>query len=142
MVQVRGALDRGGHAPDGDGHQARQPLSGRRRRERDRPVDGLSGRLLGDAGQLGADLLGRDGVDTNRAVGGRGLYTRRAHVGTIAHVWAVLVVTRAARVERENEELTVEINETSMPAEQFAVSYAVTRDKSAAWPREAGAGES
>ncbi|MDW6057838.1 hypothetical protein SAZ11_06990 [Streptomyces sp. FXJ1.4098] len=54
----------------------------------------------------------------------------------------MLVVTRAARVERENEELTVEINETSMPAEQFAVSYAVTRDKSAAWPREAGAGES
>ncbi|MBL1100621.1 GntR family transcriptional regulator [Streptomyces coffeae] len=47
----------------------------------------------------------------------------------------VLVVTRAAEVERGGKALTVEVNETSMPAEQFAVSYAVTRHESAAWPR-------
>lgn len=48
---------------------------------------------------------------------------------------SVLVITRSAQVERDGQSLVVEINETSMPAEQFAVSYAVTRDKSAAWPR-------
>ncbi|WP_275559600.1 GntR family transcriptional regulator [Streptomyces sp. 5-6(2022)] len=46
---------------------------------------------------------------------------------------SVLVITRAARVERDGQSLVVEVNETSMPAEQFAVSYSVARDESAAW---------
>ncbi|MFE9065017.1 GntR family transcriptional regulator [Streptomyces violaceusniger] len=49
---------------------------------------------------------------------------------------SVLVITRAARVERDAQSLVVEVNETSMPAEQFAVSYAVARDESAAWSRQ------
>ncbi|MEU1908135.1 GntR family transcriptional regulator [Streptomyces hygroscopicus] len=73
---------------------------------------------------------------------GRGPTSVEQDALTVPASGVVLVVTRAAQVEREDEELTVEINETSMPAEQFAVSYAVTRDESAAWPREADADES
>ncbi|WP_333745608.1 GntR family transcriptional regulator [Streptomyces sp. IBSBF 2950] len=60
---------------------------------------------------------------------------------TVAPTAAVLVVTREARVRREDGSYVVaEVNETSMPADQFAVSYAVQRDPSAPWPR--GEGES
>ncbi|MEV1042973.1 GntR family transcriptional regulator [Streptomyces sp. NPDC050204] len=48
---------------------------------------------------------------------------------------AVLVVTRESRVRRNDAFVVVEVNETAMPADQFAVSYAVQRDASAAWPR-------
>lgn len=48
----------------------------------------------------------------------------------------VLVVTRESRVRRGNEEVIAEVNETRMAAEQFAVSYTVERDATAAWPRE------
>lgn len=48
----------------------------------------------------------------------------------------LLVVTRESRVRRGDEEVITEVNETRMAAEQFAVSYAVERDSSAAWPRE------
>jgi GntR family transcriptional regulator len=61
----------------------------------------------------------------------------------IAPTAAVLVATREARMPREDGTyLVVEVNETSMPADQFAVSYAIRRDTSAAWPRteEAAAG--
>ncbi|MFD3516240.1 GntR family transcriptional regulator [Streptomyces sp. NPDC058657] len=51
----------------------------------------------------------------------------------------VLVVTRESRVYRKGEWLVVEVNETRMPAEQFAVSYSVQRDASAVWPREEAA---
>lgn len=47
----------------------------------------------------------------------------------------VLVVTRESRVQRGNEVVVVEVNETRMAAEQFAVSYSVQRDASAPWPR-------
>ncbi|MFJ9799855.1 GntR family transcriptional regulator [Streptomyces sp. NPDC101145] len=50
----------------------------------------------------------------------------------------VLVVTREARIRRGDEVLVAEVNETRMPATQFAVSYAVRRDSSAAWPRSEG----
>lgn len=48
----------------------------------------------------------------------------------------VLVVTRESRVRRGDEEVIAEVNETRMAAERFAVSYAVERDTTAAWPRE------
>jgi GntR family transcriptional regulator len=48
----------------------------------------------------------------------------------------VLVVTRSAIVILNGEQRVVEVNETCMAAEQFAVSYTVQRDTSAAWPRE------
>jgi GntR family transcriptional regulator len=48
----------------------------------------------------------------------------------------LLVVTRESRVRRGDEEVIAEVNETRMAAEQFAVSYTVERDTSAAWPRE------
>lgn len=48
----------------------------------------------------------------------------------------LLVVTRESWVRRGDEEVIAEVNETRMSAEQFAVSYTVERDESAAWPRE------
>ncbi|MGW1870939.1 GntR family transcriptional regulator [Streptomyces mauvecolor] len=51
----------------------------------------------------------------------------------------VLVVTREARIQRDGETVVAEVNETRMSAAQFAVSYAVRRDASAAWPRGEGA---
>ncbi|MFD7709505.1 GntR family transcriptional regulator [Streptomyces sp. NPDC059786] len=48
----------------------------------------------------------------------------------------LLVVTRESRILRGEEEVIAEVNETRMAAEQFAVSYTVERDDSAAWPRE------
>lgn len=48
----------------------------------------------------------------------------------------LLVVTRESRVRRGAGEVTAEVNETRMAAEQFAVSYTVERDESARWPRE------
>ncbi|MEV6404065.1 GntR family transcriptional regulator [Streptomyces bobili] len=58
----------------------------------------------------------------------------------IAPTAAVLVVTREARVLRQDGSyLVAEVNETSMPADLFAVSYTVQRDDSAAWPRDVGA---
>ncbi|WP_030185895.1 GntR family transcriptional regulator [Streptomyces capuensis] len=48
----------------------------------------------------------------------------------------VLVVTREARIQRGDEQLVAEVNETRMPATQFAVAYTVNRDATAAWPRE------
>lgn len=48
----------------------------------------------------------------------------------------LLVVTRESRIRRGSEEVTAEVNETRMAAEQFAVSYTVERDESARWPRE------
>ncbi|MFG2225362.1 GntR family transcriptional regulator [Streptomyces sp. NPDC048644] len=44
----------------------------------------------------------------------------------------VLVVTRTSRVGEQ----VVEVNQTRMPADGFAVSYKVPRDESARWPRE------
>lgn len=49
----------------------------------------------------------------------------------------VLVVTRTSLVSTEAGPRPVEVNETSMPADQFAVSYSVARDDSAAWGKEA-----
>ncbi|MEU7240290.1 GntR family transcriptional regulator [Streptomyces sparsogenes] len=48
----------------------------------------------------------------------------------------LLVVTRESRVRSGDEEVIAEVNETRMAAEQFAVSYAIERDATAAWPRE------
>jgi GntR family transcriptional regulator len=47
----------------------------------------------------------------------------------------VLVVTRTASIRRGDEVVVAEVNETRMVAAQFAVSYPVRRDESAAWPR-------
>jgi GntR family transcriptional regulator len=47
----------------------------------------------------------------------------------------VLVVTRTASIQRGDEVVVAEVNETRMVSAQFAVSYAVRRDQSAAWPR-------
>jgi GntR family transcriptional regulator len=48
---------------------------------------------------------------------------------------AVLVVTRLSTVAMKGGKARpVEVNETSMASEQFAVSYAVERDPSASWP--------
>ncbi|MGW2258991.1 GntR family transcriptional regulator [Streptomyces sp. NPDC001780] len=44
----------------------------------------------------------------------------------------VLVVTRTSRVG----DAVVEVNQTRMAADRFAVSYQVLRDESAQWPRE------
>lgn len=52
---------------------------------------------------------------------------------------SVLVVTREARIATPAGTATVEVNETTMPASQFAVSYPIERDASAVWPREGGA---
>lgn len=49
-----------------------------------------------------------------------------------ASIW-VLVVTRESRVGNR----VVEVNQTRMAADMFAVSYHVDRDESAAWPRTA-----
>lgn len=49
----------------------------------------------------------------------------------------VLVVTRETLARRDDEVIVAEVNETRMAAEQFAVSYTVHRDASAAWPRAA-----
>ncbi|MGW5529416.1 GntR family transcriptional regulator [Streptomyces xanthochromogenes] len=51
----------------------------------------------------------------------------------------VLVVTREARIQRDEDIVVAEVNETRMSAAQFAVSYAVRRDASAVWPRGEGA---
>ncbi|MFI6055741.1 GntR family transcriptional regulator [Streptomyces violascens] len=51
----------------------------------------------------------------------------------------ILVVTREAHIQRDGETEVAEVNETRMSAAQFAVSYAVRRDASAAWPRREGA---
>lgn len=51
---------------------------------------------------------------------------------------SVLIVTRESWVCRDGEKVVVEVNETRMPAEGFAVSYGVQRDESAAWPRNGG----
>lgn len=48
----------------------------------------------------------------------------------------LLVVTRESRVRHDGREIVVEVNETRMASEQFAVSYTVERDESAAWPRD------
>lgn len=48
----------------------------------------------------------------------------------------VLVVTRESRIVTGDQTVVVEVNETRMPAERFAVSYAIERDASAPWPRE------
>lgn len=48
-----------------------------------------------------------------------------------SNVW-VLVVTRESRIGDQ----VVEVNQTRMAADLFAVSYAVDRDESAQWPRE------
>lgn len=50
----------------------------------------------------------------------------------------VLVVTREARIIRDDRVIVVEVNETRMAAAQFAVAYAVQRDVSAPWPRAEG----
>lgn len=55
----------------------------------------------------------------------------------VAEGLSVLVVTREARIHRGNDVVVAEVNETRMSAEQFAVSYAVQRDVTAAWPVEA-----
>ncbi|TQE33189.1 GntR family transcriptional regulator [Streptomyces ipomoeae] len=47
----------------------------------------------------------------------------------------VIIVTRESRVQRDGSEFVAEVNETRMSAEQFALSYRVPRDASAAWPR-------
>lgn len=48
----------------------------------------------------------------------------------------VLVVTRTSTVQVRGRPRVIEINETRVSAEQFAVSYTVIRDDTAAWPRE------
>lgn len=59
----------------------------------------------------------------------------KATLGLPPSVWA-LVITRKSWVERGGARLIVEVNETSMSAEEFAVSYQVTRDATAAWPHQ------
>ncbi|MFD5033618.1 GntR family transcriptional regulator [Streptomyces sp. NPDC058405] len=49
----------------------------------------------------------------------------------------VLIVTRVSRVG----DLVVEVNQTRMSADRFAVSYQVLRDDSARWPRQEQPGE-
>ncbi|MGW2863316.1 GntR family transcriptional regulator [Streptomyces sp. NPDC001205] len=53
----------------------------------------------------------------------------------VPSVSPVLVVTRETRIARDGETVVAEVNETRMSAAQFAVSYAVRRDVTAAWPR-------
>jgi GntR family transcriptional regulator len=53
----------------------------------------------------------------------------------------VLVVTRTASIRRGDEVIVAEVNETRMVAAQFAVSYSVQRDESAAWPRRKEEGD-
>ncbi|MEU1787079.1 GntR family transcriptional regulator [Streptomyces sparsogenes] len=55
----------------------------------------------------------------------------------IAPSQSVLVVTRESTVTPpDRDPIVVEVNETSMSGEMFAVSYTVERDESARWPRE------
>lgn len=49
----------------------------------------------------------------------------------------VLVVTRVGTVQQGGVARAIEVNETRMSGERFALSYKVQRDTSAAWPREA-----
>lgn len=51
---------------------------------------------------------------------------------------SVLVVTREARIASGRTTVVVEVNETTMSASQFAVSYPIERDRSAAWSRKGG----
>lgn len=48
----------------------------------------------------------------------------------------LLVVTRESVIRAPGGPVTVEVNETRMLAERFAVSYEVIRDETARWPRE------
>lgn len=54
----------------------------------------------------------------------------------IAKTIPVLVVTRTAEIQAGGQRMAVEINETRMAAERFAVAYKVERDESAAWRKE------
>lgn len=47
----------------------------------------------------------------------------------------VMVITRESRITQRDKAIVVEVNETRMSAEEFAVSYTVIRDATAAWPR-------
>ncbi|GAB2696202.1 GntR family transcriptional regulator [Kitasatospora kifunensis] len=47
----------------------------------------------------------------------------------------VLVVTRTSHIRRGDETIAIEVNETRMSGERFALAYQVQRDSSAAWPR-------
>lgn len=46
----------------------------------------------------------------------------------------ILVVTRSSTISYHGRDIVAEVNETRMASERFAVSYAVERDASAAWP--------
>ena len=52
-------------------------------------------------------------------------------------VW-VLVITRTARIASADGEIVVEVNETRMSAEEYAISYGIVRDATASWPRQEG----
>lgn len=49
----------------------------------------------------------------------------------------LLVVTRTARIAKGETVVVVEVNETRMASERFALAYHVQRDASASWPRPA-----
>ena len=54
----------------------------------------------------------------------------------VTPVSAMLVVTRESTVSTAGGPKVVEVNETTMASDQFAVSYGIDRDPSAAWPRQ------
>lgn len=47
----------------------------------------------------------------------------------------VLVVTRLSTVQAGGKTIPVEVNETRMSSERFALAYKVQRDRTATWPR-------
>jgi GntR family transcriptional regulator len=53
----------------------------------------------------------------------------------ISKMIPVLVVTRTGTIRAGGKTIPVEVNETRMSSERFALAYKVQRDSTAAWPR-------
>lgn len=108
-------------------------------------------RLVAELPALGAEKTGKGGIydrleehfnaplEWQETVSARmATAEERSALGVSANS-AVLVLTREARIRVGDEVVVAEVNETSMSAAQFAVSYPIQRDESAAWPREGDA---
>lgn len=100
-------------------------------------------RLVGDLPILGAAQTGPGGIydrieehlgapiEWSETIGARPANDTEQLRLRIGGGLPVLVVTRVSRVSG----LVVEVNQTRMSADRFAVSYRVLRDESARWPR-------
>jgi GntR family transcriptional regulator len=103
--------------------------------------------LVAEIPALGAEATGPGGIydrleeyfdsplDWPETIGSRLPTEEEQATLGVAPTIPLLVVTRVTLARRDGEKFVAEVNETRMPADQFAVSYTVQRDASAAWPR-------